>query len=130
MSRTVEVSEIVDALYELGGEALAKGIKAHIEARRGEIPPQYRTSRTFHQAIQKMINLYCPQSKNYRGSPYFIRIARGRYRLNKPVETFENVNGQEVNGDSHAPAQELTPEVRKQALKLLKELGIKIPGVC
>lgn len=74
MSRPIEVHEIVQALRELGGEAQAKEIKDRITASRGGIPPQYRTSHTFRETIQKKIEDHCPQSKNYRGKPYFIKV--------------------------------------------------------
>jgi len=55
MSRAIEVSEVVEALWDLGGEAQAKDIKERVEANRGKIPPQYRTSRTFREADQPLL---------------------------------------------------------------------------
>jgi len=81
MSKSIEVYEIIKALRELNGEAHVKDIKDKVTSYRGGVSSHYKTKRSFRETIQKIVEDHCPQTKNYRGKPYFIRIDRGRYRL-------------------------------------------------
>jgi fructose-bisphosphate aldolase class 1 len=85
MSDSVAIDEIIRALRELGGKAQAKDIKDKVTEYRGGIPSRYRTSTTFRETIQRKIEDHCPQSKNYKGTPYFIKIDWGIYELNKNI---------------------------------------------
>jgi 5-methylcytosine-specific restriction enzyme A len=82
-SEPIDVHEIIKALRELGGKARAKEIKDKVTSYRGGIPPQYKTPKTFRETIQRKIEDHCPQSKDYSGKPYFIKIDWGIYELNK-----------------------------------------------
>jgi len=83
MSGSIDVTEIIRALRELGGKARAKDIKDKVTANRGGIPSIYKTNTTFRETIQRKIEDHCPQSKDYKGPTYFIRIDRGIYEIAK-----------------------------------------------
>ena len=75
------VEEIIDALRELGGEAEVSKIKDRVRDNRHGRPSQYRNDHTYRNTIQKIVEDHCPESDNYCKSPFFERVAHGRYRL-------------------------------------------------
>jgi hypothetical protein len=79
----ITLSEVVDALRFLGGEAQAKHIKDQVTTFRGGMPEHYAKPHSYRETIQRKIEDHCPQSTNYkRQKPaYFERTSRGVYKL-------------------------------------------------
>lgn len=86
MKYTVNINDIEQTLINLGGQADAGKIKDKITIDHcsGKIPENYKDKRSFRETIQRNIENYCPQSKDYDASKYegkFIKVKRGLYRL-------------------------------------------------
>lgn len=79
----IQLTEIIEALRLLGGQAQAKDIKDKVTELRGGMPAHYGRSHSYRETIQKKIEDHCPQSENWNPSnePYFKRVSRGIYRL-------------------------------------------------
>lgn len=78
---TVNLEVVKDALNQLGKEANVSDIKDKVTEILGGIPPHYKNRRTYRETIQNLIERYCPESDNFKGTRVFSRIDRGHYKL-------------------------------------------------
>ncbi len=85
----IELQEIVEALSCLGGQARAIDIKHKVTEIRGGIPTHYQDLESYHQTIQGMIHVHCPQSQSWlpSSSDVFTKIERGVYELTNSTNT-------------------------------------------
>ena len=79
---SVRLEEVVQALFELGGEAGSREIEDRvIENRGGGLPQQYSYWKSYRLTINQMIQFHCPGYRKYRGSAHFEKVNPGRFRL-------------------------------------------------
>lgn len=86
MNYTVNVADIEQALFDLGGEAKVRAIqdKILVDYCGGSIPGNYQSERTFRQTIQRKVEDYCPQADGFdqsKKTEKFVRVGRGLYKL-------------------------------------------------
>lgn len=91
MPYVVNVTDIEQALFSLGGEAKASEIQNAVLRIfcHGVVPEQYHNERSFRMTIQRVIENYCPEAEGFKRASHdrkFLRIRRGRYRLNTDLQ--------------------------------------------
>lgn len=90
----VNVSDIENALANLGGEAKSKDIQDKVLNKycEGNIPSNYRSERSFRQTIQRKIEDYCPQAEGFdpaKKESKFVRVGHGLYRTSSQTSIDE-----------------------------------------
>lgn len=97
----VNIEDIEAALKELGNEEKVYTIQTHVLRKHcnGVVPENYKDENSFRQTIQRKIEDYCPQARDFlrnNNPPKFRRTGRGIYRLYNISEEINQLYPEEV----------------------------------
>ncbi len=127
-ARTVTVMDIELVLRELNGRAHVSTIKDRVQDLYGGVPANYRSDYTFRNTIQRIIENYCRESTNFRGSELFRRIGHGEYELVDTAPLLDDENA--LTGETKYLEGQSTHNwvVRYERDPKLRDAAIKIHG--
>lgn len=127
----VNITDIEQALANLGGEAKAKEIQNKIldDYCNGKIPQNYSHEKSFRQTIQRKMEDYCPQAEGFDSSKKegkFLRVGHGIYRATNNNHSKEFMTTEEVLENANyfegaikkiaVNTYERNPEARKKCI--------------
>jgi 5-methylcytosine-specific restriction protein A len=108
MNYTVNVTDIEQALINLGGEGNTRSIQDRIltDHCQNIVPENYSYERSFRQTIQRKIEDYCPQAEGFdqaKKEAKFLRVGHGLYRLAAGYQHREFTAIEEVSAEEEYP---------------------------
>lgn len=79
--RGLELTEVIHALRELGGEAEWHSIRELVTKNRGGSFAPYLDWQNYHNTMFQLIQQHCEEYKKYKGPECFKRVRKNRFRL-------------------------------------------------